>query len=159
MSLQTANRPDRRHVEKVLYRLLVRGVSQRDAAAYFDRTYHPDVTIHEPPALPYGGRYEGHDGVLRHAEAFMRTLAPLQDEVDQQIHPRYVIDGENAVVNWQLSFTIDGFRHVFPAMSHYRFFEGLIVESRMYVFDLTAACDLLANHGSVNAAPSGGVRP
>lgn len=145
--MNAATRPGRRYVKDLLHRLLIQGVSQRDASAYFDRTYHPGVTIHEPPALPYGGRYDGHDGARRHAEAFLRTLDPLQDEVDRQMHPRYLIDGQHVVVDWQLSFTVEGDRHVFPAMGHYRLCEGLIIESRMFVFDLTAASELLTIHG------------
>ena len=136
---------ERRHLLDVLDRLLARGVSQRDAAAYFDRTYHPDVINHEPPALPYGGDYHGPAGVQEHAEAFLRTLAPLQDDQDQQIHARYLVDGDEAVASWTLAFTLEGSKHAFPAMSHYRFRDGLIVESRMFVFDLTRVSELLSS--------------
>jgi hypothetical protein len=57
--------PGREHVERTLHRLFVAGVTARDPEAYFDRTYHPDVTIHEAPTLPYGGDYHALEGRLR----------------------------------------------------------------------------------------------
>jgi hypothetical protein len=139
----SAAHAEREHVAELLDRLLVRGVSQRDGAAYFDRTYHPDVLIHEPPALPYGGVYRGHRGAVKHARAFLRVMAPLQDNEQQQIRARYLIDGDDVAVSWTLSFSLEGRKHAFPALSHYRFSDGLIIESRMFVFDLTRVSQLL----------------
>ena len=57
---------------------LFRAVEEVDPVAYLDATYHPQITIHESPSLPYGGDYHGPDGVLAHAEAFLATWAPYR---------------------------------------------------------------------------------
>lgn len=113
---------------------LFRAVEQLDAEAYLDRTYHPDVTIHEAASLPYGGDHHGHEGVVAHAEAFLRTWGAHRSPGEQSLDPTIDAVHDHAFVRWTLK--VGG--RSFPAMSHYRFRAGLIVESRMYHVDTSA---------------------
>jgi uncharacterized protein len=111
---------------------LLRAVEEHDADGYLDATYHPDVAIHEAPALPYGGIYRGHDGVARHAAAFLETWSPHQMRADRSLQAQIDAATDYAYVRWSLGLA--GRR--FDVVSHYRFRDGLICESRMFPFDV-----------------------
>ena len=68
------------HGGSTLRRLFVDGVSTRNAAAYFDRTYHDDICIHEAPSLPCGGDYYGLEGAARHAVGVHPNMGPLANK-------------------------------------------------------------------------------
>ncbi len=121
---------DAEHVREVVDRLF-RAVEDVDAAAYLNGTYHRDVVIHEAPSLPYGGDYHGLEGVLDHAEAFLAAWRPYRSPEEQAMDA--VIDAvtDNAYVRWRLC--VSGREFLF--ISHYRFEDGLIIESRMYSAD------------------------
>jgi hypothetical protein len=126
-------------VRSVIDRLFS-SVERRDPEAYFDRTYDPEVRIHEADSLPYGGTYHGLVGAQKHAEGFLRTWDSLQSEPATRL--RYAIHAlpDEAFVTWSLT-TIDpgtGVTRSLPVISHYRLRRGLIVESRMYHFDTVA---------------------
>ena len=133
MSTNANQISDCEHVREVVARIF-RAVEQNDAEAYFDRTYHRDVVIHEAPSLPYGGDYRGLDGAAQHAEAFTTAWGPHRRPSDQAMD--YVIDAvpDNAFVRWTLRIA----GRSFPFVSHYRFADGLVVESRMFPFDAAA---------------------
>jgi uncharacterized protein YciI len=77
--------PGRAHVEHTIHRLFVEGVTARDPEAYFDRTYHAGVTIHEAPSLPYGGDYRGLEGAAEHAHAFTHESLPVSRRPSDRI--------------------------------------------------------------------------
>jgi hypothetical protein len=131
-------------MESVLERLYRRGVSQRNADAYFDDTYHPDVAIHEDPTLPYGGLYVGLDGAARHALAFLATWDQYQRPEHHDVRHRVFLGNGEAMVAWQLRVADGPGTRTFPAVSHYRFASGLVVESRMFHFDSAALLEYLA---------------
>ncbi|WP_369132555.1 nuclear transport factor 2 family protein [Modestobacter sp. I12A-02662] len=139
------------HVRSTVRRLLDDGVQRRDPQAYFDRTYHPDVTIDEAPSLPYGGTYRGLDGAARHAVAFTRTWDALQPTPAAR-RLRYVVHAlpGAAFVAWSLSAVDPRTDRLvsFPAVSHYEFDDGLIRRSRMLLFDTHAVLDLLRRAGA-----------
>ena len=118
----------RRHVGLIIHRLFIEGVTARNAQAYFKRTYHPDVTIHEAPSLPYGGEYHGLASAAEHALGFTRARDGLQTEEQRLMSPRIV--------------ATDSSMTEIPAISHYRFHEGRI-EARMCLFDTAAVRALL----------------
>jgi uncharacterized protein len=132
-------------VEEVIHRLLVEGVSARNAAAYFDRTYHDDIYIHEAPSLPYGGDYHGLEGAARHASRFTETWDRWQTGEQRQLDPRIIATDTEAVVLWTLRAQQPGEPEEsrFPAISHYCFRDGRVVESRMFFYDTTAVLDFL----------------
>lgn len=110
---------------------IFRAVEEVDASNYLDRTYHPEILIRECPTLPYGGDYEGPEGVLRHARAFLETWGPHQGPGDRAMHPKIDAVPDHAYVRWSLGVA----QRRFDFISHYGFRDGLIVESRMFPFD------------------------
>jgi uncharacterized protein len=132
-------------IEQTIRRLFVEGVSARDARAYFDRTYHPDVVIHEAPSLPYGGDYHGLPGAAEHAVGFTETWDRLQTAQQRELNPRIVATDSEAFVVWKLRGQHPGDLAVseFPAVSHYRFQAGRVIESRMCLFDTVAVVEFL----------------
>ena len=132
-------------VEATLRRLFVDGVSARDAAAYFDRTYHDDICIHEAPSLRYGGDYYGLEGAVRHAVAYTQSWDRWQTSEQRQLHPRIIATDNEAVVLWTLRVQRPGDpgESNFPAISHYRFRDGRVIESRMFFYDTVAVLDFL----------------
>jgi uncharacterized protein len=141
--------PRRAQVEHIIHRLFVEGVTARDPEAYFDRTYHPGLTIHEAPSLPYGGDYRGLDGAAEHALAFTHTWDRLQSEEQRDMTPRIVATDSEAFVIWTLrgQQSKDALVRDFPALSHYQFHEGRVSESRMYLFDPAAVNTFLHDRG------------
>jgi hypothetical protein len=137
--------PGREHVEQTIHRLFVAGVTARDPVAYFDRTYHPGVTIHEAPSLPYGGDYHGLEGAAEHALAFTRTWNGLQSIEQRDMNPRIVATDSEAFVIWTLrgQQPDDALVTEFPVLSHYQFHEGRVIEARMYLFDSAAVSTFL----------------
>lgn len=121
------------HEQQVLARLFG-AVQNADIDAYLQETYHAEVTIHESPALPYGGDYHGLAGVLRHAVCFTATWGPYRSATEQDLSADISAVPGHGYVRWALA--LSGRRFAF--ISHYRFAEGLIVESTMYPFDPTA---------------------
>jgi uncharacterized protein len=148
--LPHAGEPGRAHVEHTIHRLFVEGVTARDPEAYFDRTYHPDVTIHEAPSLPYGGDYRGLEGAAEHALAFTHTWDRLQSTEQRDLTPRIVATDSEAFVIWTLrgQQSKDTLIRDFPALSHYQFHEGRVIESRMYLFDSAAVNAFLHDRGT-----------
>jgi uncharacterized protein YciI len=92
--------PGREKVQQTIHRLFVGGVMARDPKAYFDRTYHPSVTIHEAPSLPYGSDYYGLEGAAEHALAFTRTWDGLQSVEQRDMTPCIVATDSEAFVIW-----------------------------------------------------------
>jgi uncharacterized protein YciI len=132
--------PGRDKVQQTIHRLFLAGVMARDPKAYFDRTYHPSVTIHEAPSLPYGGDYHGLEGAAEHALAFTRIWDGLQSAEQRDMTPRIVATDSEAFVIWTLrgQGPNDAAVTEFSALSHYQFQEGRVIESRMYLFDSAA---------------------
>jgi uncharacterized protein YciI len=147
--LPPPDEPGRAHVEQTIHRLFVEGVTARDPETYFDRTYHPGVTIHEARSLPYGGDYHGLEGAAEHALAFTRTWNGLQSAEQRDMTPRIVATDSEAFVIWTLrgQHPEDALVTDFPALSHYRFHEGRVIESRMYLFDSAAVSTFLRDDG------------
>src|SRR5829696_5730384 len=113
--------------------------------AYFDRTYHDDICIHEAPSLRYGGDYYGLEGAVRHAVAYTQSWDRWQTSEQRQLHPRIIATDNEAVVLWTLRVQRPGDpgESNFPAISHYRFRDGRVIESRMFFYDTVAVLDFL----------------
>lgn len=121
---------DSEHVRDVVSRLF-RAVEDLDAEAYFDGIYHPEVVIHEDPSLPYGGDYHGLDGAFDHAKEFLSAWGPHRLPGEENMQATIDAMTDNAYVHWTLS--VSGTEFLF--LSHYRFENGLIIESRMFPVD------------------------
>ena len=141
--LPAAEDPGRAVVEDTIHRLFVEGVAACNSTAYFDRTYHDDVVIHEASSLPYGGDYRGLTGAAEHAVGFTETWDRYQSEAHRDLSQHIVATDNEAFVVWTLrarreAENDDEDDFSMPALSHYRFRHGRIIESRMFLFDTVA---------------------
>jgi ketosteroid isomerase-like protein len=100
--------------------------------------YTEDVEINESPALPYGGVYRGHDGVRRHAAAFMQVWARLQPVRGAEMDPKFAdLDDDTvvAVFRHRAVAPRTGARLDTPQVGVYELRDGRVCRSRMFHFD------------------------
>jgi uncharacterized protein len=124
---------------------LFAAVQRRDEVGVLE-VYHPEVTIHESPSLPYGGDYHGHEEALEHLKGYYRTWDPLRPEVEQAGTLTFLeTTKDSVVVLWQEEARAaeSGGSIVLPALGVYWVRDGKVVESRMFQ-DTGAIRDLLA---------------
>lgn len=88
-----------------------------------------DVIIHEPPFLPYGGKYHGKDGLV----AVYQTIGQFVDISRVQLH-YVVVDNDRAfaVIEVPDVRTSENIR----LTEESRLADGKIVELRLYYFDV-----------------------
>ena len=126
-------------------------VERRDGRAML-AAYAPDVEIHEPAGLPYGGVYTGHDGARRHAEAYLATWGPHQPEplpLDLEI---VGAEAEHVTARWRQRAVSERAGALdLPALSVYRLRDGLIVRSQMFQDTAEVARFLAAASGPGDA--------
>jgi ketosteroid isomerase-like protein len=102
--------------------------------------YHERIVIHEAPSLPYGGEYHGHEGALRHGQGFRATWDRFQTSKARGLDPRFVAQGDYVAVLWRhkAENRETGGRIDLPAAGAYRFMDGMVIDSRMFHFDIAA---------------------
>jgi len=112
--------------------------------------YHELIVINEPPSLPYGGEYRGHEGAFRHGQGFRATWDRFQPSNARVLKPRFVAQDDCVAVQWrhkaenrETGECID-----LPAAGVYRFVDGMVVDSRMFHFDIAALLKFLNNNAS-----------
>jgi uncharacterized protein len=126
----------RENVEIV--RRLFQTVEERDLETMFE-LYDPNVVIRESPSLPYGGEYQGHEGVVEHGFAYLETWSPVQRAGDELLEPEFLDGRDRVFVRWRQKATAPSGEHVdFPTVSEYRLRDGKIVGSSMHQFDTEA---------------------
>ncbi len=112
-------------------------VERRDTAR-LPAMYHPEITFHWPPGLPYAGSFRGPE-VGPMSETFAAIWGPLQPtERERRMDPRIVASaGDDVVVHY-------GWRGRDPAgrtfetetLAHYRVRDGKLARAQMFYFDL-----------------------
>ena len=90
---------------------------------------HPEVELHEPAPLPYGGTYRGHDEVIGFMRQAAEVMEPGKLEIDELI-----AEGDRVVSLIRLGLK-DG-REVLVT-EHWLFEDGKAVELRVFWFDPT----------------------
>lgn len=102
--------------------------------------YHESIVIHEAPSLPYGGEYHGHEGAFRHGRGFRAVWDRFQPPDARRLEPRFVAQDDHVTVQWRhkAENRETGERIDLPAVSVYRFVDGMVVDSRMFHFDIAA---------------------
>jgi len=116
---------------------LFQSVEDRDFDAMLD-CYDEDVEINESPVLPYGGVYRGHDGVRRHAAAFLQAWDRFQSTGGPRLDPVFVPGADGLVVALIRHRAVDartGLTLDEPEVGVYEVVEGKVVRSRMYHFN------------------------
>jgi len=134
-----------RNVETI--RRLFAAVEARDAVPMFE-IYDPDVVIDEAPALPYGGSYRGHAGMLRHGLGCMAAWDHLQAGDDRRLEAEFLGDGERVLVRWRLKAHAGDRSLDHPMVGDYLLRDGKVVASRMHAFDSAAVAAFLAAAGA-----------
>ena len=128
-------------------RRLFEAVENRNSQAVA-AIYHRDIVIHEAPGLPYGGEYQGHEGALRHGQGFRAAWDRFQPSSGRGLEPRFVAHDEHVAVQWRhkAENRETGERIDLPAAGIYRFVDGMVVDSRMFHFDIAALLRFLDNN-------------
>jgi uncharacterized protein len=129
-------------------------IERRDAQGFLELV-HPDVEMHWPASLPYGGTARG----LTPAEpTWSATWIPLQpSEAEQRMEPRVVAASEDAVVVlWrQRGVTPPGDRFDGEVLGLYHVRGGKLARAQMFYFDTAALVSFLAQaEGQATAAQS-----
>jgi uncharacterized protein len=119
-------------------------VENRDPQKLF-AIYHKRIVINEAPSLPYGGEYHGHEGAIRHGVGFLTTWDRFQPPDARRLEPHFVAQDGHVAVHWRhkAENRDTGERIDLPAVSVYRFVDGMVVDSRMFHFDIAALLEFL----------------
>jgi ketosteroid isomerase-like protein len=66
---------------------IYRAMAQGDVSAMFER-FAPDCVVAQDPRLPWGGRWQGHDGLVEFA-------LPLVGLIDSQVHTDAIYESDD----------------------------------------------------------------
>ena len=112
---------------------------------------HPDVEMHWPSSLPYGGTSRG-----LQQETWSDTWSPLQPtEAERRMEPRVVAASEEeVVVLWrQRGVTPAGDRFDGEVLGLYHVRGGKLTRAQMFYFDTAALVSFLAKVKGQATAP------
>lgn len=121
-----------RNVEVMLE--IFAAIEGRDAAR-FAELVQPDVELHWPPSLQYGGSTAGPEP---DGPTWGRTWLPLQSgPAERRMDPRIVAASEDeVVVLWrQRGLSPSGERLDSPVLGLYRLRDGRLARAQMFYFD------------------------
>jgi ketosteroid isomerase-like protein len=126
-----------------------KAVERRDQGRFL-ALCHPDVELHWPPSLPYGGSIRGIEAMREQApeETWSGTWTPLQPtEAERRLDPRVVAaSADEVVVLWrQRGADSAGTRFDGEVLALYRMREGKLARAQMFYFDTVAAASFLAD--------------
>jgi ketosteroid isomerase-like protein len=113
---------------------------QENPAALF----HPDIELHWPSSLPYGGVARG---LAPEGRTWAKTWTPLQPtEAERSMDPRVVASKDDEVVIlWrQRGRSAAGERHDSEVLGLYRLRDGRLVRGQMFYFDIAGVLAFLA---------------
>ena len=122
----------------------IKAVEERDLET-LHALYHPDVTFHWQPGLPYSGDFSG-PGMAEMTAIFSGVWGPLQpDEETRRMHPRVVAsNGELVVIEytWRARRP-DGATFETETVAKYRITDGRLIEARMFYYDLAGLIEFI----------------
>jgi ketosteroid isomerase-like protein len=127
-------------------------IERRDAGR-FAELMQPDVELHWPPSLPYGGSTSGPEP---DGPNWGRTWGPLQPGPDERrMDPRIVAAGDDeVVVLWhQRGLSRSGERLDSQVLGLYRLRDGRLARAQMFYFDPVAVDAFVAAASRLEAAP------
>ena len=114
---------------KEVIRAAYGGMAEGNPKAFLD-ALHPDIEIHEPDPLPYGGTYRGHAEVIE----FMKGAAAVMDVSRFEVED-LVADGDTVVARLTIGLHAGGETQL---SEHWLMRDGQAVELRVFCFDPTA---------------------
>ncbi|MGE0769361.1 MAG: nuclear transport factor 2 family protein [Hyphomicrobiaceae bacterium] len=117
--------------------------------------YHPDITFHWQPGLPYSGSFAGPE-VARMSERFAATWLPLQPTEDtRRMDPEVLATGEDGrvVVNYKWrGLAPNGDRFETEVLADYQVRDGRLARAQMFYFDLPGMIAFLESARAGRAA-------
>lgn len=135
-----------------IVRQVMQAVVERNLEVLIE-SYAPDVEIHDAESLPYGGTYRGHDGLIRHAQAYLAAWAPLQTDADRNPEPEFIGEQDRVAVLWRQKATgRDGTRFDQPAISLFELRGGKVTKLHMFHYDAAAARRFLEDQARTDLA-------
>lgn len=136
-------------------RAIFKTIETRDLEG-FAALCHPDLELHWPPSLPYGGVSSGEPRAGQ--KGWGQTWAPLQPtEGERSLDPRIVATNrDEVVVLWrQRGVSPLGERIDSPVLGLYSFRDGKLARGQMFYFDPAAVATFLGNaEGQSRANPA-----
>jgi uncharacterized protein len=127
-------------------------IERRDTQRFLELV-HPDVEMHWPASLPYGGTARG---LTPEEPTWSATWIPLQpSEAEQRMDPRVVAaNAEEVVVLWrQRGVTPAGDRCDEEVLGLYHVRGGKLARAQMFYFDTAAVVRCLAKAKGQATAP------
>jgi ketosteroid isomerase-like protein len=105
------------------------------------QVFAPDIEVHEPECLPYGGVHRGRDNWLN----VRRTMMSLWDQKLDVMHMWEIPEDEVIVMNYMMEWTARSTGRTFrqPAIEVLTFKDGHIVKVEFYPQDAKAMVDTL----------------
>lgn len=102
----------------------------------FDGLLHPDFVLIEPDASPYGGKWRGHDGLLR----FLMAMNADWVDMGPQNPPEFLENEGTAVALATLQARSRTTRRlvVFPVCQVARVRDGLLAETRVFYWEISS---------------------
>lgn len=142
-----------REAEVVLAMLHAIAERQVDRLPQF---YHPEISFHWPPGLPYGGTYAGAT-VAAMSQLFRSIWQPLQPTPElRRMDPAVVATGPGGcvVVRYLWRGEAPGVgRHEAETLAEYVVREGRVVRAQMFHFDLMGLLAFLQDARVDRTAP------
>lgn len=128
---------------------MLRAIEERELDR-LPELYDPDLTLHWPPGLPYGGRHAG-TAALAAAEAFRAVWDPLQPTPAlRRMNPQVVGTGPEGRVAvrylWRGEAPGAG-RHEAETLAEYVLRDGRLARAQMFHFDLLGLLAFLRRAG------------
>jgi ketosteroid isomerase-like protein len=127
-------------------------IERRDTQGFLELV-HPDVDMHWPASLPYGGTARG---LKLEEPTWSATWIPLQpSEAEQRMDPRVVAaSADEVVILWrQRGITPAGDRCDEEVLGLYHVRGGKLARAQMFYFDTTALVSFLAQATGQATAP------
>src|SRR5262245_30860288 len=125
---------------------IFRAIERRDGEA-FAALCHPDVALHWPAPLPYGGSFRAGAAEGRQGPNWEETWGPLQPtDAERHMDPRVVAaDNDEVVVLWrQRGLSPAGERFDGQVLGLYQLRDGKLARAQMFYFDPAGAARFLA---------------
>lgn len=122
-----------------------RSIEERDDQL-FAAIAHPELELHWPPGLPYGGTFRARDVLAGEVQTWGMSWGPVQPtERERKMDARLVAaTDDEAVVLWhQRGVDAAGQRFDGEVLGLYQVRDGKLVRAQMFYFDPAAAIDFL----------------
>jgi ketosteroid isomerase-like protein len=120
---------------------LLASLKSGDGAA-IEAICHPDLTIEDPPGLPYGGVYKGFAGMIEVAGKLFAAVEGCQIQTEAIIGAE---GGDEFVLRQRLTGTSarTGRPVEMSILEHYTFQDGLLTSIRPYYWDTKIFLEML----------------